>query len=253
MPRPRARDIKKPPRKKKLPPRNIGIEPGENEVPFPRPVEGPGEPPGPGGEAPPVEDAGIPGLPPEVAARIDQIIRQYPGEAGQKRAIQWLMTTTWFKQEYAGYDVGFAKGQFSDPFSGGLAQHRAYKSELQRIHRQYYNRDLTVDEVTGYINQGYDPGRVERMGQGHATVQANQGEWQYLSGAYGGGMLSEEEKKAYGEQQAGIDSELGQRIKTKVETALQRMQRVFQGTTASSGEFGLGQAQKRRQQSDIQY
>lgn len=224
-------------------------EDGEYIAPQP-PDGGPGAPPPPpGGEEPPSEDHGIPGLPPEVAQRLDAIIRQYGGgEPAVRRAMQWLMTTPWFKQEYAGYDVGFSKGMFGDVMSGGLARYRQYKSTIQGQWRQYYGRDVTQAEIVNFINQGYDEGQTARVGQGYTIAQANKGEWDYLSGAFGGGILTEEERKAYGEQQAGIETAFGQTVQNKVNAAMQRMQRVFQGTLGSSvlGDQALGQRTQRR-------
>lgn len=218
-------------------------ENGELIGPPPPPKGGQGGAPPPGGEGePPPNDLNIPGLPPEVAARVHQIFVSGK-DNWEQEAITYLMGTSWFKAEYAGYDVGYSKSLFADPLSGGLAQYRAYKNDVNRLHLQYYGTAATQTDLLGYINSGYDTGMVEKAGQGYTTVQANQADWNYLTGAFGGGQLTDAEKKAYGEELAGIDTALGQSIKNKVEAAMNRMQGVFQGRVGSSalGDQSLGQ------------
>lgn len=233
-------DTKKKPRKPKkaVPPRqfqHIAYPEGDvrNEVGGP---EGPPPPPGGGGGGGGGQHEIVPGLPPELQAQVDQIFRRYGSDqnVAMRQAIAYLMTTPWFAQNYAGYATGFQKGLFNDAFSGGLADYQRYKNSVQGTFRQHYGRDVTNDELVGFLNQGFDTSRIEKIGAGYSTVQANQGDWQYLSGAFGGGMLTEEEKKAYGEEQAGIDTQLGQTITNKVQAALQRFQGAFQGQVGSS-------------------
>lgn len=222
--------------------------PQYEETVGPPPV--PGEPPpGPGGGGEPPPDHGIPGLPPDIANQLDGIIRQFGGgESAIRRAMQWLMTTSWFKQEYAGFDEGFAKGMFGDVMSGGLADYRAYKQGLQAHYRQFYGREATILDITSNISAGNSVQKVGQIGQGYTIAQANKGEWDYLAGAFSGGQLTEEEEKAYGEQQAGIETVFGQQVQNKVQAAMQRMQRVFQGTLGSSalGDQALGRRQQQR-------
>ena len=233
---------------------NIGRPPEDAGIavaPEPPPPSGGGGGGGGGGQGDlPPEFADM-GLPPEVAARILTIF-QSGRDDWQQQAIKYLMTTDWFAQNYAGFQAGVGT-LFRSAFDGGLADYKQYKSKLQGIYRQYYGRDLTVQDITSAIASGYDAGRVEQQGQGFVNVQANQGDWQYLTGAFGGGQLTEEEKKAYGEELAGIDTALGQSIKNKVDAAQQRMQGVVQGKVAGSalGDQSLNAALQRQQRTDI--
>ena len=208
---------------------------------------------GGGGEAPPNE-FNIPNLPPEIANAIHRIFVKWGSNQDQAihEAMTYLMGTQWFDQEYAGYKQGYAKGLFSDPFSGGLVDYRNYKTSLQSSYRQYWGREATINDITNAINSGWTANDVQQHGQGYVNVQSNQGNWQYLSGSFGGGQLTEEEKKAYGEELAGIDTPLGQQIKNKVDAALQRFQGVFQGQLGSSALGDQQLSQRISKPKDIQ-
>lgn len=222
---------------------DIGRPPEDAGTGVAPPPPSPGPGPGEGGPPPdePPDDLGIPGLPPDVAAKIHQYAISGRDD-WQQQAIHYLMGTSWFKQEYAGYDAGFANGLFGDPLSGGLAQYRSWKSDVQGYYQQFYGRLANVQELQSFATNHWDAAHVGAVGQGYANVQANQGDWNYLTGAFGGGQLTEDEKRAYGEELAGIDTSLGQKIKARVDAALQRYQGAFQGQLGGSalGDQQLG-------------
>jgi hypothetical protein len=161
---------------------------------------------------------------------------------GDDAAIAWLRTTPWHQAEYRGLFAGVGLGLFSNE-----GEYRAYRNQVNNSYLQNYGRAATADELEGFINQGYSAGVVGQIGAGHAYAEANRADTQYLTGAFGGGQLSEQELQSYGEQRAGRDSALGSSILAKVESAMAKVNRVFQGQNASSalGDQNLQQKPKR--------
>jgi hypothetical protein len=190
---------------------------------------------------------GIPGLPPEVQAAIDRIFRDGAPDAAA-RALAYLRSTDWYKQEYRGIGAGVSRGIF-----GNEADYRQWRNQVQNYFRQYYGRDATGDELESFANQGFDANTVGQIGAGKAYVDANRGDIQYLGGAFDAGQFTEDELKAYGEHQAGRTSALGESIKSKVESAMKKVERVFQGSLATSPalEQSLGQQVQRKRRPDI--
>lgn len=244
----KTHETRKPPKPKRPPKRfqPIGRPPGgEEDIGPPLP---PGPPPGPPGG----EQGGDnydwlgfgPNIPPEVGATVDKMLRdgKSPGEV-----FAYLHGTAWFKQEYAGLDQGVANSIFTGGLEA-LGQYRAYKNRASIAFKAAYGRDMTQAELVNYLSQGYVVERVEGTAAGHAYAEANKGEFQYLTGAFGGGQLTQEELDAYGSQLQGIDTALGQSVKAKVESALQKVNRVFQGTVGSSalGDQALGKALQKK-------
>lgn len=226
---------------------------GEEDISPPPPPAPPGGGGGGGGGGGQHHEI-VPGLDAADQAKIDQIFQRWGDnqDAAMREAISYLMTTTWFAQNYAGYATGVQKSLWDDPFSGGLAQYRDWKNSAQASYRQHYGREATNDELIQYINSGYKADRVERAGVAHSTIVANAPDWNYLSGAFGGGMLTDAEKQAYADEIAGVDTALGQQIKSKVDAALQRMQGVFQGQLGSSGLQDQQIGQRLQKPKDIQ-
>jgi hypothetical protein len=190
----------------------------------------------------------MPGLPANEAATIHQFFVDDP-EHGAGRALAWLRTkSAWYKVEYQGIQEGFSKGIVSNE-----AEYRAYKNQVNNAYRQYYGRNVTGAEIASFMTIGYQPQQVAQIGSGHAYVEANRGEIQQTAGAFGGGGLTEQELQAYGQEQSGFDTALGQKIKAKVERSLAVAGRVFQGTLGSSalGDQALSQTLQNRRKGDI--
>lgn len=241
------------------PPSNIYTGPGGQYVEQPGDVQPPaagGAAGGDGGGGTPApEHSVLPGfdtLPPDVQARVDAIMRDgQPNPAD--RAMAYVRTTPWYATEYAGIGAGVAANLFdaASPEAG----YRGWKNSVKRTFLQHYGRAPTQAEIETFLASGWDPQRIEQVGVGFSTVQAQRADLQYSAGAFGSGQFTEEEMKAYGEQQAGIDTELGQKIQAKVAASLQRMQSIFTGQLGSNPaltqSIGLT-TQTRRQRPDIQ-
>lgn len=160
----------------------------------------------------------------------------------------FLRSTPWYQQTYRGIGQGVAKGIIANE-----ADYRSYVNQVNQHYRQFYGREASVEEIETFLTAGYAPGVIGQIGQGYANVQANRPEWQYLSGAFAEGQLSEAELTALGEQQAGRTSTLGTTIQERVSTALKKVQRVFEGSLATSpmGLESLSQGQARQRKPDI--
>lgn len=217
------------------------------EEPVAQPPEGGGGGGGGGGGTPAPDWLGIPGLPPEVVSAIDRIFRDGAPDP-DVRALAYLRTTDWYKAEYAGIGSLVAKG-----IVGNEADYRQWKTQAMSTYQQYYGRAATAQEIQGWADQGLTAQRIGQIGAGQAYVNANRAELQYLGGAFGGGQFSEEELRAYGEQQQGYETNLGGTIKSRVDAALARVNRVFQGELGGSAAMQESLGQQRRRKPDISY
>lgn len=204
-------------------------------------------PPPPGGDA---GFIGIPGLPADVQARANELLKDDPtGES----ALAYIRTTEWYKHEYDGIQYGVAKGFFDAAHPE--AAYREYKNRVDQIQRRYYGRGVTNIDISAYLSAGYDPDTLDKMGAGYADIQANRQNYQFYAGNFGGGRLTEEELAMLGRQNAGLGSTMGERIRGKIDEAIKRYERVFQGTLGSSAslEASIGDTLQRRRTSDIGY
>ena len=147
--------------------------------------------------------------------------------------IAWIRGTNWYKITYPGISEGIAKGILRDE-----RDYRSYVNEVNQLYRRYYDRLLTSEETRAYLTEGVTPGIVKGRLEGQAYIKANRGEIQYYAGAFGEGRYGENELRQYGEQKAGLGSQVGARLETALELATQRFRRVFEGVNAVAG-FGV--------------
>jgi hypothetical protein len=191
------------------------------------------------------------GLPPELVAQIEQIFNGNPdpGTAAMI-AIGVIRGSDWYKVRYKGIGEGIAKGIIRDE-----SDYNAYVNQTQQSFRKYWGRDATSDEIAAWLGAGWSPNVIEQKGQGKAYVEANRGDIQYYAGAFGEGQFSEEQLTAYGEQQSGYGTTLGASLLPKVEQAIRKAQRVFEGQLAtpnlSLGQQGLYAPSLGRQSKDL--
>jgi hypothetical protein len=210
---------------------------------------------GPGGPAPPPPEPpeilpGFEGMPPDVQARVDAILRDgAPG--GPRRALAYIRTTPWYAVEYRGISAGVRAGLFGADVPE--AEYRSWRTGINQQYRQFYGRDATGDELDSFLGAGYTPTIIGQIGQGKAIVAAERPELQYLGGAFDQGQFSEAELTAYGEQKAGRSSALGTTMLDRMARAMEKVNRVFQGQLATSPalEQGLGQTLQQRRKPDI--
>ena len=182
---------------------------------------------------------GIYGLPSDVANKVQQIFSSTDDvNQAVALAMAYVRGTQWYAQTYPGIQEGIARGVVSNE-----SDYRSYVNQLQQLNKQYYNTDITSQQITDYLKSGYSIGHVGQLFQGNAYVQANQNDLQYIAGAFGNGRLSQDELAALGNESAGLDSAMGQKIQNLVQKATQKMQDVFGGSLAkpslSLGDNGL--------------
>ena len=139
-----------------------------------------------------------------------------------------LRSSDWYKQTFPGIANGIQQGLFTDETG-----YRSYVNQLNNLYQQYYNRAISSDEVTGYLQSGRSATYVGNVLQGNALAQTQAPQLQYEQGAFGEGRLTDQQLQAYGQEQAGIDTPLGQQIQLRIQQAQKRLQTIAQGTLAA--------------------
>lgn len=171
-------------------------------------------------------------LPGDLIGQIEKLGKQYGAtnpDVFYNSALNAVRGSTWFTATYPGFAAGVRAGLFQDE-SG----YRGYVSSLNSIYQQYTGRAVSGDETAAALGQGATPGLIGRQFQGDAIAKTNAPEWQYVSGAFDStGALTAEERTAYGREQAGIDTPLGQMVQKRVQQAMGRATAIFGGTLAT--------------------
>ena len=175
---------------------------------------------------------GIYGLPPDVAAKVGSIFSQTTDVSqATALALAYIRGTSWYAQTYPGIQEGIARGVVSNE-----ADYRSYLNNVNILAKQYLGRDISGQELSDYLKQGFNVDRISRIFQGGAIAQTNGQDWRYATGAFDSqGALTGDEQAALGQEQAGIDTALGQRVQRRLALAQQRMQTVFNGSLATPG------------------
>lgn len=177
----------------------------------------------------------IPGIPDGLAKQLADILRANPGTDGLNHMFDYLRTTDWFGQAYAGFNQGAQSGLF-DGSLGGLSGYRQWRHSVADSYTQYYGRDATVAELMDYGSRGYDANTIGEIGQGHSLAVSQGNDWQYYFRNFDQGSLSDAEKEAYGQLLSGRSSDLGLRIQARLQSAMQRSQSLFSGVLGQMGD-----------------
>lgn len=180
---------------------------------------------------------GVYGLPPDIAAQVNQIFRNHPGDptAAAQEAIAYVRGTDWYAQTFPGIAQARAIG-FIGTDLGSEREYKQIYNSYNSYYQEYQGRHMTFDEAFRLFSSGAAPTFVGQQFQGAAYVAANKGDIQYYSGAFGTGRLNDNQLAAYGQEQAGYDTPMGQKLSAQFQTALSRFQRVYQGTLAAPGQ-----------------
>lgn len=119
-------------------------------------------------------------------------------------------------------------------------------TQLNSIYHQYTGAGVSRDEVTAAYQAGTSATTVAQQFAGKAFTDANGPDIQQTSGAFGDtGALTPDQLTALGQEQAGLDTPLGQAVTTAYQKAQQRLAGVFKGTLAHPALSALtSQAQK---------
>jgi hypothetical protein len=170
------------------------------------------------------------GLPDDVMSQVTKVLSQHAQDPtlAQALATQYIRSTPWYQIHYPGALEGIAKGVIAD--ESGYTQ---YLNQINQLSRQYQGRDISGDEIKGYLSSGYNPGYVANLYQGQAYVTANRNDIQYLAGAFGDGRFNEGQLTALGNENAGIDTAGGQLQQKILQKAQQVHDKLFGGTLAT--------------------
>lgn len=106
--------------------------------------------------------------------------------------------------------------------------------DYQTVIRQYENRNITSDEVQGFVNEGTSAQLLGQQYQARGIAVAQGEDFNRVLGSFGEdhNTIDQSGLKALSEQQAGIDTILGRSLQKKLEQAQQRLAGAFQGTIA---------------------
>lgn len=183
---------------------------------------------------------GIYGLPADLGAQINSLRAQYPhtvdGDAQfAQAAIHLVRGSAWYAQTFPGIKEAQALG-FIGTELGAERQYKQMYNAYNATYQQYQGRHMTWDEAYRLFASGAQPDFVAHQFAGAAYVSANKPDIQYYSGAFGTGPLNQQQLDAYGQEQTGYDTPLGQKLASQFQTAVQRFERVFAGTLAAPGQ-----------------
>jgi len=174
-----------------------------------------------------------------VANKVNSIFSQYPDtDTAIQFALAYVRGTPWYQQTFPGIQYGMQHGIITNE-----QDYRQYVTALDTLADRYLGRHITGNEVAGYLGRGLTPDIVGKEFQGLANVQANYQDYTYYLGNFGEGRPSTDDMRSIGEEQAGLDSALGQKLGRALQQAMQRYSTVFQGNAAtpnlSLGKTGL--------------
>lgn len=140
------------------------------------------------------------GLPQDVIDELNRIFQQTQ-DINQAIVIgqAYVRGTPWYAQTYPGIQQGINAGLFGDEQG-----YRQYQAQVTQIYQQYYNRAPTTAELTSYITTGKTPTRVAEEFQS-AAIKSNFSDPLKA-------LFSNQELGALADEQAGIDTALGQKV-----------------------------------------
>ena len=170
------------------------------------------------------------GLPDDVMGQVTKVLRDHAQDQNlaQALATQYIRSTSWYSVHFPGALEGIANGTIANE-----RDYTQYMHNINALSKQYQGRDVSGDEVKGYLQAGYDTGYVGKLYGGQSWVAANKGDVQYDLGAFGDtGQTDAAGLTALGNENAGIDTAFGQQLQNQVQKSLQRLHGVFQGTLA---------------------
>jgi hypothetical protein len=170
------------------------------------------------------------GLPPDVVEKVNQIFSQYSDtNAASAAALGYIRGTPWYAQTYPGIAEGIQNGVVSNE-----ADYRAKLNDQSQLYKQYLGRDVTAGEFAANLGEGVPLSTIGGRLQGAALAGTYGSDWRYQLGAFDAAP-TDAEVKALGEENAGLDSPVGQQVKRRLDLAQQRMAGVFRGTLATPG------------------
>ena len=180
------------------------------------------------------------GLPDDVASKVNDIFNQYPDvDQAIQFALAYIRGTSWYAQTFPGIQYGMQHGIIQNE-----QDYRQYVTAIDTLSMRYLGRHVSGLEIQGHLMQGLTPDIIGKQYEAFASRQVNGQDWNYYLGAFGDtGQLDDTGMRALSEEQAGLDSALGQRLSRALQNAVNRYQTLFKGDLAtpslSLGKSGL--------------
>lgn len=170
------------------------------------------------------------GLPPDVVNQVNQIFSQYSDvNAASQAALGYIRGTPWYAQTYPGIQAGIQKGLITNE-----ADYRNLLNQQSQIYKQYLGRDISGDEFSANLANGTSNQTLGGQLQGAALAGTYGNDWRYALGAFDTAP-TQAETTALGQEQAGLDTPLGQQLQRRLDLAQQRLTTVFSGKLATAG------------------
>lgn len=150
------------------------------------------------------------GLPADVIAQLNLIWSKAGGDSSVATplAINYVMSTGWFKDNYPGYFTGLNTGLYGD-----LRGYVSYQNDVNQLYKQYYGRAATNAEVSGFLTAGKNISQISSGLQSQAMLGTIPDPLKLI--------FTPEELRAFTDEKAGIDSALGQKMLAQVNTYMQ--------------------------------
>jgi hypothetical protein len=168
------------------------------------------------------------GLPSNVINDINKLAAQYSDPNDRSAAaLLYLRGTPWYAQTFPGISEGMAKGLVSNE-----ADYRTLLNQHNQLFRQYLGRDISADEFATHLRAGTSTQMLAGHLQGAALAGTYGQDWRNLLGAFDNAP-TDSEVTALGEEQAGLDSPIGQQVQRRLDLAKQRFEGVFKGHLAA--------------------
>lgn len=168
------------------------------------------------------------GLPSDIISQLNQIWTTAGGDVNSAVTLAqaYIRGTTWYAQTYPGIQAGINAGLFSDE-----AGYRAYENQVDQIYQQYWNRPATTAELNARITSGESVGQVANQFQAGATLGTISDPLK--------GLFTADELKAYADEQAGIDTGLGQQItqEANLASSVNELYQNFYGRNVTRSEL----------------
>jgi hypothetical protein len=121
-----------------------------------------------------------------------------------------------------------------------MTDYRRWQGGITNVYNQYFGRQVSASELMDYASHMYDVGTIEQIGQGHSLAMSQGNDWQYYFRNFDQGGLSQSDLEAYGQLLSGRSSDLGLKIQSRLQSAMQRAQSLFSGTLATAGNSSSG-------------
>lgn len=153
-------------------------------------------------------------LPSDIIANLNQIWATSLNPDGSQnvdlateRGQSYVRGTSWYAATYPGIQQGINAGLFSNEQG-----YRSYENQVDQIYQQYWGRAATTPELTARISSGQSVSQVSNQFQAGATLGNISDPLK--------GLFTADELKAYANEQAGIDTGLGQQITQEANLAI---------------------------------